>query len=221
MKTRILFASAALLALAACGGTQPEPQPRTMAAYRGAQMPSVYALLGRRDELKLTSAQVTALDSIAQALSDSNRVLTGQMRGVTNSRGGGPMRRPRSTAQEDSVLPLLERVGENNRRAMDAIGQVLTPAQRDTLCAEQARQRQPFDERFGRGMGGRGPGGGGRPPMGGRGGDFPQRGFPRGMEEEEGDSLRSGPPVRRGWSFCPAPPPRSRPPADSAHAHGR
>jgi hypothetical protein len=216
MKTRIPFAFAAVLALAACGGPQRDPQPRTMAAYRGAQMPSVYALLGRREQLKLTSQQVTAIDSIAEALSDTNRVLTTQLRQVSGSRPGGPVRRPRSEEQEDRFVPVLERIGENNRRAQEAIGRVLTAEQRDTLCAEQGRQREPFEERFGRGMGR----GGGRPPMGGRGGaGLPPIGIPGSGMEMEDDSVE-GPPVRRGWAFCPAPPPRNRPRADSTARAG-
>jgi predicted small lipoprotein YifL len=56
----------AVLSLAACGrAAPPEPPPLAPAASR-VQTPPVYALIGHRQALDLTSQQVTALDSVGQ-----------------------------------------------------------------------------------------------------------------------------------------------------------
>jgi hypothetical protein len=212
MKTRIALSTLAALLLAACGGRQsPEPQPggnplgmtardssqrRLFDAYRGAQMPSVYALIGARERLKLTSAQVTALDSIAEAARERNRPLTDSLRSLSNSGNGGPIRQPRGEFQTARYVPLLTRIGENNRGAVDAIQALLTPEQRSQVCTLMREQR---DDRYA-GRGRRGGYGGGRD--GGRG----ARGGMPGTPPMDGDSLR-GPGGRfgggaGGWPWC-------------------
>jgi len=135
MKTHISVAAAVLL-LAACGGRQPEtgPQPagsgrgeprdslqrELFAAYRGAQMPSVYGLIGARERLKLTSAQVTVLDSIAEAVREQNRPWADSLRRFTRSGNGGPMRLPGNEAQQRDFTAILQKMGENTRRAVEA-----------------------------------------------------------------------------------------------------
>ncbi|HET7229772.1 MAG TPA: Spy/CpxP family protein refolding chaperone [Longimicrobium sp.] len=224
MKIRMAVPAVALL-LAACGGGQApapraggNPRPltardsaerRLMEAYRGAQMPSVYALIGARERLKLTSAQVTALDSIAEAAREMNRPIADSLRSLTNSGNGGPIRQPRGEFQTARSVPLLQRIGQNNRRAMEAIQAQLTPEQRTAVCTLAREQR---DDRYGdrRRRGGIGGGGGGRGD-GGRGG---MRG---GMPGMYGDSIR-GPGGRfgggaGGWPWCTGP---ARVPVDSA-----
>lgn len=227
MKTRIALSTAVVL-LAACGGGRqstpngaaPRPmtardsaQRRLFDAYRGAQMPSVYALIGARERLKLTSPQVTALDSIAEATRELNRPLTDSLRSASNSGNGGPIRQPRGEFQTARFVPILARIGENNRQAMQAIGAQLTAEQKTQVCTLMREQR---DDRFGR-MGGRrgGIGGGGG---GGRGGG---RGGMRGdLPPMDGDSTMRGPGGRfggaGGWPWC-AGPPRGAP-RDSAQA---
>jgi len=214
MKTRIAITTAAVLAAAACGGGQqgrgvgPGPrQPVTardsaqrnlFEAYRGAQMPSVYALIGARERLKLTSAQVTALDSIAEAARERNRPLNDTLRSLTSSGNGGPIRQPRGEFQTARFIPLLQRIGDTNRRAMEAIGAQLTAEQKTQVCTLQREQRA---ERFA-GREGRGRRGG----MGGGGGRGGRRG---GMDGMYGDSLG----VRGGrfgggaggWPWCATP----------------
>ncbi|HEX2205473.1 MAG TPA: hypothetical protein VHG91_19335, partial [Longimicrobium sp.] len=128
MKRTVLLT--ALFAAAACA---PNPGPRDGplgAAWRGTQGPSIYALLGERERLGLSTEQVVALDSIAQALQERNRPLADSLRAITGSRAGGPVRPPREREQRDAVLPGLERVAANNREAVAAVQAALNPAQR-------------------------------------------------------------------------------------------
>ncbi|HSU15868.1 hypothetical protein [Longimicrobium sp.] len=210
MKIRISLAFAAL-ALAACGGPQPQdgPQPagsgrvptardslqrELFTAYRAAQMPSVYALIGARERLKLTSPQVTALDSIADAVREQNRPLTDSLRRFSRSGNGGPIRLPGNDAQRRDFIVYLRQIGDNNRRGLDAIQARLTPEQRTAVCAMAAEERGfgGMDRRgdYGGRGGGRGRGGGG------------MYGGGRGMRGDVlGDSIgtRQG---LGGWPWC-------------------
>ncbi|HEX6746902.1 MAG TPA: hypothetical protein VF092_06355 [Longimicrobium sp.] len=224
---KISITLAAVLLLAACGGPQqPEtgPQPagsgraagrdslqrELFAAYRGAQMPSVAALIGARERLKLTSAQVTAIDSIDDAVRVRNQPLGDSLRVITRSRNGGPIDQPRNEQERAAFLSVLRRIGENNRRGLDAIQALLTPEQRAGVCTLQQEERGFGGMRRRGGMGGRG-GGGGR--------DGGMYGGGRGMPGMPGDSIgaRGG---SGGWPWCgPMRGPRgNRPAADSARA---
>ncbi|HVG46171.1 MAG TPA: Spy/CpxP family protein refolding chaperone [Longimicrobium sp.] len=213
MKIRIPLA--AVLLLAACGGrqTQDGPQPagsgrlprdsvqrELFLAYRGAQMPSVFGLIGARERLKLTSAQVTALDSIAQAVREQNRPLTESLRETTRSGNGGPIRQPRSDEERQEFISLLRRAGENTRRGVAGVQAVLNAEQRAAACAlalEERRQRSAYFEPRGAG--------------GGRGG---RRG--RGMM---GDSIGGWGMGSAGWPWCGEMRPRGmRPDSNRADA---
>jgi LTXXQ motif family protein len=210
MKTRITLA--AVLVLAACGGPRPANGPgpagsgrdlgrdsveRAMfSAMRTAQMPSVYALIGARERLKLTSAQVTALDSIAEAVREQNRPLTDSLRRFSRSGNGGPIRLPGNEAQQRDFTVILRQMGENSRRGLASIQALLTPEQRTGVC-QIAREQGGFgygrmERRGGFGGEGGGSGRGGGMYGGGRGGMPP---------EMRGDSLdlRAG---AGGWPWC-------------------
>jgi hypothetical protein len=205
MKIRISL-SAAVLLLAACGGQQPQggPQPagsgrgtsrdslerEMFAAYRQAQMPSVFGLIGARERMKLTSAQVGALDSIAEAVREQNRPLTESLRATTRSRNGGPIRQPRDNEERQEFIALLRRAGENTRRGVDAIRAVLNEEQRATACALALEERR---QRFGwvEGRGG-----------GGEGGERRERGRDGRMRRMMGDSLAGGRMGFTGWPWC-------------------
>ena len=181
MKIRISLA-VALLVAAACRSQQPEtgPQPagsgrstsrdtvqrEMFAAYRAAQMPSVYGLIGARERLKLTSTQVSALDSIAEAVREQNRPWADSLRRFTHSGNGGPMRLPSNEAQQRDFTAILQKMGENTRRAVEAVRGVLNEEQRAGACTLAAEERRERGTRFGGrgGMGGEGRGG----MMGGR-----------------------------------------------------
>jgi hypothetical protein len=201
MKIRITL-SAALLLLAACGGPRemegPYPAgsgrdlPRDSAlrelfvAWRGAQMPSVYGLIGAREQLKLTSAQVTTLDSIAEAVREQNRPFADSLGRFTRSGNGGPIRMPTNDAQRRDFIVILKQMGENTRRGVEGVQAVLNAEQRTAACALAQEERR---WRGGRMQGRGGMGGEGR---GGRGG----RRMPAMMDSVGG---RTG-----GWPWCGA-----------------
>jgi hypothetical protein len=203
MKIRIIL-SAAVLLLAACGGPQPQegPQPagsgrgmprdslqrELFAAYRGAQMPSVYGLIGARERLKLTSPQVTALDSIAEAVREQNRPFADSLGRFTRSGNGGPIRLPTNDAQRRDFIVILQRMGVNTRRGVEGVQAVLNAEQRAAACALAAEERS---ERRG-GMGG---------SRGGR--------RSRGMPGMMGDSI--GGRGMGGWPWCETRPRGVRP----------
>ena len=207
MKIRITLAVAALL-LAACGG-QPQngPQPagsgrdpardslqrEMFTAWRGAQMPSVYALIGARERLKLTSPQVTALDSIAEAVREQNRPFADSLQRFTRTGSGGPLRMPSNDAQRRDFTDILVKMGVNTRRGVEGVRALLNEEQRTAVCALAA------EEGPGR-FGGRGEGRGGGMGGGGYGGGG-MRG--RRMPGMMGDSLggRAG-----GWPWCTSQP---------------
>lgn len=123
------MAAATLLLTTACGGGSAPPedgpapgQPMgssiTVVGSRvGGTAPNVTALIGARERLALTSAQINTLDSIRGAWAEVDMRLRAQMR-----EGG------------DATGPAVMRMAENNSAAHDAIEQVLTPEQRRTLC---------------------------------------------------------------------------------------
>jgi hypothetical protein len=211
MKHRISI-SVLLLLLAACGPPAPNgPAPagsgaeqagrdslqrEMFAAWRSAQMPSVYALIGARERLKLSSAQVTALDSIAEAVREQNRPFADSLRRFTRSPNGGPMRIPSNDAQRRDFTAILQKMGANMRTAVAAVQALLDAEQRTAACALALEERQGRGSRTdGRGRVG------GMDGAGGFGGGRGMRGMMR-------DSLgsRAG-----GWPWC-ASEPRGRGP---------
>lgn len=202
MKIRITL-SAAVLLVAACGGPQPRngPQPtgsgrgmpgdslqrELFTAWRGAQMPSVYGLIGARERLKLTSPQVTTLDSIAEAVREQNRPFADSLARFTRTGSGGPIRMPTNDAQRRDFIVILQRMGANTRRGVEGVQAVLNTEQRATACTLAAEERS---ERFGRRSGRGGMGGGG---MGGR--------RSRGMPGMLGDSVGGGG-MGGAWPWC-------------------
>lgn len=226
MKTYLSLAAAALV-LAACGGGQrpgtgPAPAPGSEAAtrdsvqremlvaWRGAQMPSVFAVIGARERLKLTGAQVTAIDSIAEAVRIRNEPLTDSLRRFGRSAHGGPINLPSNDAQRRDFTVYLRQIGANNRRALDAIQSLLTPEQQTGVCAIA---RENGAERFGGMRGRRGGFGGGEGGEGGGRGGMMGGGARRMPDEMRGDSTaRYG---LGGWPWCT----RVRPVrGDSTHA---
>ena len=197
----------AVIASASCGGGNPPPQaePEPESELAGplpaaAGTPAVIALIGARERLGLTSAQVIALDSIGGSWRSRNDALVAELRRAWGDR------RPRNREGMERARPLFESMGENNDAAARGVEAVLTPEQRQTACE---LQREAGRERAGRtradgggAPGGGGPGGG---PRGGRAGMGPRGGS--GMRP---DSVAT---MRRGWPWCPPPMEASPPPA--------
>lgn len=143
-----------LAALAACGG-QPDPEngpapasapgPEGMEGtlvldMSGAGTPSVYGLLGERQRLRLTSAQVTTLDSIGVVLAAANDSLRRTVREAWNGDRPRPGREQWARTQ-----PALVQIARNNRAASTLVHNTLTEEQRGIACEIQAevRARRP------------------------------------------------------------------------------
>lgn len=140
-------------ALAACGA-QPDPQTapapdveRTeglegplVLDVSGASTPTIYGLIGERQRLQLTGAQVTTLDSIAIVLGAANDSLR---RSVRQAWDGD---RPRPGAERwERTRPALLQIARNNRAASLLVQNTLTQEQRGIACEIQAevRARRP------------------------------------------------------------------------------
>lgn len=132
MKSRVLSLILLASSAAACAPSAPAagPAPRGPAVDADAP-PPVLALLSERERLSLTPAQVAAVDSIARAWDVQNHKLArrmGAFRTKSGLRLGLALTRPRAA---------LAAVAENNRRAAQAVEQVLDPDQRRQLCRLQ------------------------------------------------------------------------------------
>ena len=125
-----------ILALAACYSSAPPPQPAAP-QQPWVPTPPVYALIGERQELNLTSVQVTALDSIGVALAASNSPALTQIQALQPS---GGFRRT-SAADVEKARPLIDSIRENNRRAQEAVRTLLTEQQRTDVCKMYAPDR--------------------------------------------------------------------------------
>jgi hypothetical protein len=134
--TRAWLYAAALPLLAACA-----PQRDFPAAGEGpggrmhpaaAAAPTVYAVLGQRDRLGLSSAQVAAIDSIGDWLQRANAPLLDSLR----LNGDG-----RSSLPGDSADGVMERIRANQRAAVDGLAAALTAEQRARVCVLFAEQR--------------------------------------------------------------------------------
>jgi hypothetical protein len=120
----------AVLALAGCSSAPPAESPGPQQPW--VPTPPVYALIGERQELELTSAQVTSLDSIGAALQAQNGPALAELRDIQQS-AGGFRRRPSPEATE-RARPLIDSVRENNRRSQEAVRALLTQEQRTEVC---------------------------------------------------------------------------------------
>jgi len=207
----------ACLLAAGCGGQtepagSPAPEPGMsrgegpgmgmggMGMGGGMGAPPVYALIGARERLSLTSAQVTALDSLGERLERQNRELRRQL----EDRGFRPGSRP-TQAQMEAARPVFEQIRQNNTRTMEAVGALLNEEQRQGACTLQREGRE--EGRGGRRGGGVREGGGRGGRQGGRMGGGMEGRRPGGMAA---DSMMMG--RSRGWPWCPAPG-RGTPPA--------
>lgn len=130
----------ALLALAALAPACAAPRPAANAAPESNQRmtilplalepPPVYALIGYRDRLELSSQQVTALDSIATSVRTVNGPLidTLQAKAITTNRTPGILQ------INPAERPILQQIRDNTRRALDQVAEVLTTEQETEVC---------------------------------------------------------------------------------------
>lgn len=125
------------------GGVGVPPDAEGIVTMASLDPPPVYALLGYRSELGLTSAQIAALDSIAEAAQDETDRLVEEL---LERSGGGAMNRgfirPGPEAQ-----PIVEELRAAQRRAQDAVADVLAADQREEVCRLFNRERPRPDGR--------------------------------------------------------------------------
>lgn len=138
-------AFALLLGLVACGPAE-TTYPAGSVNPLALEPPPIYSLFGYRDRLELTSAQVEALDSIAQAVKRSNDPIVDSLAVVADARTG----RGRGIIPiSDETRPLLERVRLQNRQAAEAVREVLNDTQAAQVCELVDQQAQDRVRRLG------------------------------------------------------------------------
>ena len=127
MKRSLIFLTSGLLACSAA--PPPEGPPPALVTPTMLQPPPIYALIGHRDRLELSSQQINGLDSIAVALKDENDGLIDELQErseITRNQTG--------LIVGDEGRPLLEQIRDNNREASEAVGRLLTSDQQTTTC---------------------------------------------------------------------------------------
>jgi hypothetical protein len=193
MAVRRMMLMLGVMGLAACGA-QPEPEdgPRPIGEMQpmvldmgGGGTPSIRGLIGERQRLRLTGAQVTTLDSLAIRLSAANDSLR---RSLSD---GWERERPRVGGERwEQARPVLETIAQNNRNAGLLVQSVLDEDQRRIACEiyaedrEEDRRRAPVR-----------PAPRGRYRLGGGGAR------PSAADSAQAAALRV-----RGWPWCPPPP---------------
>jgi Spy/CpxP family protein refolding chaperone len=165
---------AAALALAAAPGLLAAQQTQPAQAHgrhggwqqgqRGEHRGGIQALIARRDQLHLTAAQVSRLQSIQQRLESQDRPLQDRMRALFQQSGlpdfrarraergargqqGQRAQRPQLTEQQRQALrrlreqakPIREQMRQNHQAALREVQAVLTPAQKQQV--QQWRQQ--------------------------------------------------------------------------------
>ena len=135
-KRFVLVASFAVAVVAACTA-RPQGEPgaelanfRMTVAPLALEPPPVYALIGYRDRLELSSQQVTTLDSLATAVREANGILVDSLeeKAITSNRSPGVLQ------VNPSERPLLDRIRGNNRGVIERVAELLTPDQEEAVC---------------------------------------------------------------------------------------
>jgi hypothetical protein len=135
-KRFVLAASLAAAVVAACTARSEGGQGDSLANFRmtvaplALEPPPVYALIGYRDRLELSSQQVTTLDSLATAVREANGILVDSLeeKAITSNRSPGVLQ------VNPSERPLLDQIRANNRGVIDRVAELLTPDQEEAVC---------------------------------------------------------------------------------------
>lgn len=130
-----LLAPLGILAMAACSSAPPPAQTSPQQPW--VPTPPVYALIGQRQELSLTSAQVTALDSIGVSIQTRNQPVLDEIRELQPT----GFRRRMNAQDMERMRPLVDSVRENNRRGQEAVRTLLSEEQRTAVCRMYAPDR--------------------------------------------------------------------------------
>jgi hypothetical protein len=119
-----------LLAVSACSSAStPAGPPPSLVTPLMLQPPPIYALLGYRERLELTTEQIVGLDSIATGLKEENDDLIEELEEKSSL-----TRSQTALIVGDEGKPVLEQIRENNRGAAEAVGRLLTSEQQESTC---------------------------------------------------------------------------------------
>ena len=125
-RNRVIFS----LGLSACSSAgAPAGPPPSMVTPSMLQPPPIYALLGYRERLELTSEQIVGLDSIAVQLKERNDELIDELEERSDM-----ARNTAALIVSEEGQPILEEIRDNNREAAEAVGRMLTSTQQTTSC---------------------------------------------------------------------------------------
>lgn len=133
--------STLLLLLAGCAPAAGPAETPGVVTPLELEPPPIYALLGYRRELSLTSEQIAALDAIAERVRERNAPLVDSLESVGDRGGRGFI------AIDERTEPILERIRESHREAMEEVGEVLTDEQEGTTCRLFDQARDPESDR--------------------------------------------------------------------------
>ena len=143
-----------ILWLIGCTAGPPRQPPQPLMPTPWVGTPRVYALIGQRATLQLTSQQVVALDSLGTAHQEQNAPLLARVRELRGESTGRPRTDPETNAQ---VRPLLVQIRDNNQAAYDRVRAILNDEQERKVCEvtaedrreeERRREREVRDRRF-------------------------------------------------------------------------
>ena len=123
-----------LVILAGCAG--PAPSTITPSGPPPVRAPSVYGLLGERERLDLTSAQVEALDSIGRWLAAETDEIEDEL--------APPERAGRVQPDSAEAATFRDAVTAAHVHAIEGVEALLTAEQREVVCEIQREER---DER--------------------------------------------------------------------------
>lgn len=121
-------ASLGALVLTACGGRRGPVDMERMLTPLTVEPPPIYAVIGARSDLELTSRQVASLDSIAVAIQAMNRPLIEELQSVSPAARTGVRR------VTDEGEPILDQIRANSRKASEGVHALLTEDQRTEVC---------------------------------------------------------------------------------------
>lgn len=116
--------------LSACSSASaPAGPPPSLVTPTMLQPPPIYALIGYRDRLELSSDQIEQLDSIAVDLEEHNEELIDELEERSTL-----TRSQTALVVGEEGKPILEQIRDNNREATEAVGRMLTSDQQESIC---------------------------------------------------------------------------------------
>lgn len=133
-----------LLPLSACASSSQVREARVLVSPQMLEAPSVHSLFGYRERLRLSSEQITALDSLYSETHLRQQALLDSL--YAHSQALSRSERP-LLAVGDEGQPFLEEIRRGHEVLEEAVEAILTPEQREEACrinpdrGEERRER--------------------------------------------------------------------------------